>query len=131
MTTTQILLYAGIVIALLYYAKQAIQRSRMKQYSASEVAKKLKDSSVLLLDVRTKNERDRGSIQGSMHIPLGTMVERLNTLEKYKEKEIICFCQSGSRSRTAVSLLTKNGFHAVNMKGGIAEWNYRLIGEKK
>jgi len=124
MTISQIVLYSIIGMMLLIYGKRFIQRARMKEYSASEVSHMLNDDSVLLLDVRTHEERNRGAIQGSLHIPLGDIYDKMKTLEKYRQKEIICYCHSGSRSMTAVAMLQKNGFNAVNMKGGIVGWKY-------
>jgi rhodanese-related sulfurtransferase len=120
----QIVLSAGIILILLFYVRRFIQRAHMKEYSASEVANKLKDDSVLLLDVRTHRERNESAIQGSVHIPLGEIREKLKTLEKHRQKEIICYCHSGRRSSAAVTLLQKNGFNAVNMKGGMIEWKF-------
>jgi len=124
MTITQIVLYASIILLVLLSSKRFLQRARMKEYSASEVAQRLQDTSVLLLDVRTRDERKSSAIQGSIHIPLGELKDKMKTLERYKQKEIICYCHSGSRSSAAVLLLQKNGFHAVNMKGGITGWKY-------
>ena len=45
-------------------------------------------------------------------------------LEKYKNKEIICYCRSGNRSLNSASLLKKHGFNSANMKGGIVTWNF-------
>jgi rhodanese-related sulfurtransferase len=95
----------------------------MKEYSPKQVAGILNDDSVVLLDVRSREERNHQYIKGSMHIPVGEIAQKLNLLEKYKGKEIICYCHSGSRSMAAVSILNKHGFHAANMKGGMIEWN--------
>ena len=45
-------------------------------------------------------------------------------LEKYKSKEIICYCASGSRSVNAGLKLKKAGFTVGNLRGGIASWNF-------
>jgi rhodanese-related sulfurtransferase len=95
----------------------------MKEYTPSQVANKMNDDSVVLLDVRTQDERNQGHIKGSLHIPINHLVEKIKILDKYRVKEIICYCHSGSRSRTATSILQRHGFSAVNMKGGMIEWN--------
>lgn len=79
--------------------------------------------SPVLLDVRTNAERERKSIKGSLHIPLHELGRRMEELEKHKSKEIICYCQSGSRSFSAAARLKKFGFTVANMNGGISEWN--------
>jgi rhodanese-related sulfurtransferase len=127
MTVSQIILYAITALVFLFYVRRLIQKLHMKQYSPKQVAELVKQQSVILLDVRTLEERNHRHIKGSLHIPLNDLVEKLSLLEKHRDKEIVCYCHSGSRSFTAAAILIKNGFNAVNMKGGIAEWNYQNL----
>jgi len=93
-----------------------------KDYSASEAADKHRAGGAVLLDVRTDAERSASHIPGSIHIPLHELKGRMKELEKYRGREIICYCRSGNRSRTAVSMLSAAGFDAANMSGGIMRW---------
>ncbi len=122
MTTPQIILYVFILLAVALYIRRRLQLRGLKSYSPQEAAERMKQSAVLL-DVRTDPERERNSIKGSIHIPLHQLAGRLNELAKYKSKEIICYCQSGSRSMSAAARLKKLGFTSANMSGGISEWN--------
>ena len=124
MTVSQIFLYAITALVLLLSIRRLIQKARMKEYSPGQVAELLGSDSVVLLDVRTREERSRQHIEGSLHIPINELANKLNSLEKHRQKEIICYCHSGSRSLAAAALLHKHGFTASNMKGGICEWNY-------
>jgi rhodanese-related sulfurtransferase len=99
----------------------------MKEYTPRQVAGLISDDSVILLDVRTTQERSQQHIKGSLHIPLNELLDRLKVLEQYRGKEIICYCRSGSRSISAAAMLQKQGFRAVNMRGGIVEWNYQNL----
>jgi rhodanese-related sulfurtransferase len=123
MAASQILLYVIAALVLLFYIRRWMQKAHMKEYSASEVSERMNDDSVVLLDVRTPQERNHKHIKGSLHIPLNELSQKLKMLEKYRQKEIICYCHSGSRSFITTNLLTKNGFQAANMKGGMIEWN--------
>ena len=127
MTASSIIVSVIIALLILFYAKRFILRIHMNEYSASEVAEKLHDTSIVLLDVRSNEERNQSAIPGSLHIPLGNIPEKLKILEKHKQKEIICYCRSGSRSMKAALILQKNGFQAANMKGGMIEWNSRKL----
>lgn len=69
----------------------------------------------LVLDVRRADERAKGSIPGSMHIPLDELRGRLGELPK--DKEIIASCQSGQRSYFACRLLAQHGFKVRNLAG--------------
>jgi rhodanese-related sulfurtransferase len=48
----------------------------------------------------------------------------MKELEKYRSREIICYCASGSRSVNAALKLKKAGFKAGNLRGGIGKWNF-------
>jgi rhodanese-related sulfurtransferase len=82
-------------------------------------------STVLLLDVRTPEEynNDLGHVAGAMLIPVQELEKRMNELEPYKRKMIIAICRSGNRSGKAADLLTRHGFTAMNMAGGMIRWN--------
>ena len=123
MTVNQILIYAASVCILYLMIKRVIQRARMKEYSPKQVAEMLHDDSVVLLDVRSREERNHQHIKGSLHIPVHEIAQSVKSLEQYRGKEIICYCHSGSRSLTAASILIKHGFAAANMKGGMVAWN--------
>ncbi len=66
-----------------------------------------------LVDVRTPGEFSAGSVKGAVNIPLGNLPSQLS---KFKNRKgIIVFCQSGSRSGRAKSILEQNGFqHVIN-----------------
>jgi rhodanese-related sulfurtransferase len=83
------------------------------------------DSTVLLLDVRTPEEynNDLGHVAATMLIPVQELEKRMNELEPYKGKTIIAICRSGNRSGKAAELLTRHGFTAMNMEGGMIRWN--------
>ena len=95
----------------------------MKEYSALEVQKLLALNSIVLLDVRSSEERGDQHIKGSIHIPVNMLTSKMNSLQQYREKEIVCYCHSGSRSAVAAMMLMSNGYQAANMKGGIIAWN--------
>lgn len=123
MTNEQIFFYLGLGIIAFIYLRKSLLARELQHYSASEITNRLKTGSILL-DVRTAGERSSQSISGSLHIPLHELGSRMNDLEKYRSKEIICYCASGNRSVNAAIKLKKAGFQAANLKGGIASWNF-------
>jgi rhodanese-related sulfurtransferase len=127
MTASQIILYAIAALVFLVYVRRLIQKASMKEYSPKQVADLLVQTSIVMLDVRTNQERNQNHIKGSVHIPINDLMSKIDKLEKYRDQEIICYCHSGSRSFTAAALLLKNGFKAANMKGGIAAWNFQNL----
>lgn len=126
MTTEQILLYALIVLVIFYVVRKYLQIKSIKHYSAQELSDKLKkDRNLLILDVRTAQERKRDKIKGSFHVPLFEINSNNNELKRFEGKEIVCYCQTGSRSLSAAAKLKKYGFNAANLRGGMMRWNSR------
>lgn len=82
------------------------------------------DSTIVLLDVRTRGEFDGelGHLKGAVLIPIQELSDRLSELQQFKPRTIIAYCHSGRRSATATSLLVSKGFHALNMEGGMLKW---------
>ncbi len=71
-----------------------------------------------LLDVRTQAERDAFYIK-SIHIPLDELPERYTEIAD--NKDLLVFCKSGVRSKTAINILQNNRFkkELVSLKGGL------------
>jgi phage shock protein E len=75
--------------------------------------KALMDSGAVVVDVRTGPEFDRGHVKGALNIPLDRIAGRAAEF-KTKNQVVICCCQSGMRSGSAVSILKKSGVTAYN-----------------
>jgi rhodanese-related sulfurtransferase len=121
----QVFWYAAGGLLVFLFVRRTLRMRALKQNTPSEIEARLKSKEgLLLLDVRSDAERQSGSIRGSLHIPIASLRSRMKELEQYKSREIVCYCASGSRSASAALLLTKNGFNAGNMRGGMVEWNF-------
>jgi rhodanese-related sulfurtransferase len=95
-----------------------------------EVQEKLKNGQrPFLLDVRERNEMREGYISGAKLIPLGQLASRMKELPK--DREIVCVCRSGNRSRSAAKKLIAAGYSASNMKGGMLAWGWSKLPVKK
>lgn len=95
-----------------------------------------KSQSLFLVDVRTKEEFDRGFIPGSIHVPVDT-VETAFALDadEFKAKygvakpsvdapELVFHCQMGRRGQAATDKALALGFlSARNYAGGYKEWS--------
>jgi phage shock protein E len=98
--------------------------------NATELSEKLKNGKrPLVVDVRQPDEYRGGHIAGSKLIPLGELGKRTHELPK--DKEIICVCASGSRSRSATKFLVAAGYNALDMKGGMLMWQRAQLPVKK
>ncbi len=75
------------------------------------------DDNVTLLDVRTIPEYKEGHLRDATLIPLDKLEENLAKIPK--DKKILVYCRSGSRSIGASRILKRHGYTPVNIKGGI------------
>jgi rhodanese-related sulfurtransferase len=70
-----------------------------------------------LIDVRTQQEHQAGTLKGAVNIPLDELRNR--TAEIDPNEPIVAFCQVGLRGYIAQRMLSQLGFTQVkNLKGG-------------
>ena len=93
-----------------------IAKGTLKQWHLEDMDKISRDKSVVLLDVRTVGEFNRGHMDGFKNIPVDELRERINEIEKGKPVYLIC--QSGLRSYIASRILEGNGYETYNFSGG-------------
>lgn len=74
----------------------------------------------VILDVREDDEWVHGHIEGATHIPMGQIPGRLDDLPE--ADPLYVTCRSGGRSARVAAWLNANGFDAVNVAGGMGEW---------
>lgn len=81
--------------------------------------------SVQLIDVRTDEEFELGSIPGARHIDLNQLRERLD--EVARDKPVVLFCQVGLRGYLAWRILQQAGFSEIfNLSGGYKTWAWAV-----
>jgi rhodanese-related sulfurtransferase len=74
----------------------------------------------VLLDVREQDEWDAGHAPQAVHIPLGDLPERVGELPE--GDRVVVVCRSGARSARATAWLVQGGYDAVNLDGGMLDW---------
>ncbi len=78
-----------------------------------------------LLDVREDQEVDTCAIEGSLHIAMSELMERLEELPK--DQPLVVMCHVGGRSSQVVQWMHANGFeNALNLTGGISAWSAEI-----
>lgn len=84
--------------------------------SCSTGQEKLKiDKDAFLVDVRTPEEFQAGTVKGAVNIPLDELENRIAEFEG--KGQIVVFCRSGSRSSQAKSILDRHGIPNVTDGG--------------
>ncbi len=74
-----------------------------------------------LIDVRTDEEFAKAHIPGARHIELNDVAARAEEIER--ERPVILYCESGSRSAMARDALREAGWDARVLEGGIEAWS--------
>lgn len=85
-----------------------------------EQAARLIERGALLLDVREDHEWQAGHAPEAVHMPMGTVADRVGELPE--DRTILCICHVGGRSAAVASALVRAGWDAVNVGGGMEAW---------
>jgi len=104
-------------------APQEQRGSIVGEITPAELAERIaRGDDFELLDVREPYEWAIARLPGARHVPLGTLPDRLGTLDP--ARETIVYCKSGMRSMAAAAQLAAAGFDKVaNLAGGISRWS--------
>lgn len=78
----------------------------------SELDLIISKNNYIVIDVRTKEEYDTGHVKGSINIPYDEITE---DTELDKDKTILLYCRSGSRSSKAYTVLKEAGYDVYDM----------------
>ena len=99
------------------------EESTYRQINAEEAVTLMeKESSYIILDVRTAQEYSEKHIPGAINIPNETIgTEDIPELPD-KEQLILVYCRNGNRSKQASEKLVKLGYTNIVEFGGINGW---------
>jgi rhodanese-related sulfurtransferase len=87
-----------------------------------ELAARLKDGSVVVLDVRPEREFTAGHIAGARSVPMSELRKHLKALPS--DSEVVAYCRGPYcvYADDAVRELTRRGFKAARLQDGFPEW---------
>lgn len=90
--------------------------------SRDELAARLTQGSVTILDVRPADEFAMGHIPGARNVSLPSLERMMSTLDP--GTEIVAYCRGPYciYAHQAVAALRKQGFNARRLDGGLPEW---------
>ncbi len=98
--------------------KEILYRSfENKEISYKKMNEIMKNGTTYLIDVRSKQEYNKGHLDGAINIPVFDIEREIQNLVKNKSVSIIVYCSSGGRSRQAKEILDRLGYENVyNLK---------------
>jgi rhodanese-related sulfurtransferase len=75
---------------------------------------------IQLVDVREQSEYDAGHVPGSLHIPMSSIAERSDEIDR--DRPVAFICLMGARSAMVTNHFRQQGLDAYNVSGGFARW---------
>ena len=97
-----------------------------RSISPQEALQLVKENQVLILDVRTPIENAHSRIKNSLLIPLDQLDSRVHEIPR--DKPVLVYCRSGSRSLFASQILERHGFREVlNLRDGIQDCPFECL----
>jgi rhodanese-related sulfurtransferase len=117
-------LVSGAVLAAVALAVYEV-RARLQAFAALSAmqAVRLMNQGALVLDLRSKESFEAGHIGEARNVPAADLEAQVDSLKKWRDKNVITYDDSGSGGAGAARTLTKLGFTKVfNLDGGLNAW---------
>jgi len=115
---------AGAVLAAVAVAFYEI-RERVQAFAGLSAAQtvRLMNQGALVIDLRGKEAYDAGHIGDARHVPAADLEAQAESLKKWRDKNVITYCDSGTSGASGARTLMKLGFTKVfNLQGGLNAW---------
>jgi rhodanese-related sulfurtransferase len=113
----------ALALAIAVLVNEFLERARNAGAISAAQAVLMMNQGALLLDVRAKDVYDAGHIGDARNVAEGELESSADSFKKWREKNIIVYCDSGMRSAAAARTLLKLGFAKVhNLAGGLDAW---------
>lgn len=102
------------------YSRVASGVPALSPFAATQLLNK---GEAIVIDVRDEKDYKSGHVLNARNLPVGSLDKRLIEVEKFKEKEIVLYCDNGMRASRAASKMKKDGFLKLHsIAGGMAAW---------
>ncbi len=97
-------------------------RDALEAVDASDLLERLRDGSVVVLDVRPEEEYRAGHIPGALSVPVDALEAALKSLPR--DREIVAYCRGPYCvfSDEAVAFLKARGYRARRLRQGLPDW---------
>lgn len=98
------------------------RRDDMEPVSREELAGRMREGLVTVIDVRPADEFALSHLPGAVNVPLAELESRLPALQA--DREIVAYCRGPwcVMSFEAVAELRRRGFNARRLEDGLPEW---------
>src|SRR5665213_2240981 len=100
-------------------------RARVQAFAALSAtqAVRLMNQGALVIDLRSKELYDAGHIVDARNVPVAELESQADQLKKWRDRNVITYCDTGINGASAARSLVKLGFSKVfNLQGGLNAW---------
>ena len=101
-------------------AEQAQEETELAPEKAAAL---LRSGAAEAIDVRRPYEWEAGRIEGARHIEVNELTGEAESIPR--DRPILFYCRSGSRSALAAAAFRQAGWDAYNLEGGLRAWAER------
>ena len=108
-----------LFLALAVFVVLSMVLKRLFQVSP-EKARELLASGALVIDVCTTREFSARHVKGARNIPLDQLRKRIGKIAPDRNRPLLVYCHSGSRSAFACRILTGLGYKEVHNLGSFS-----------
>ena len=122
-----------LAIVLLSGCTATVEEDKIEyiKITAKEAKEIMDTEKVIVLDVRTPEEYEEEHIEGAILIPDYDLENLSDSKLTDKDGKILVYCRSGNRSKAATKVLIDMGYTNVKDFGGIMNWPYETVKDRK
>lgn len=114
---------AAVVAAVLVVIFEVRERVNAFAALSAQQAVRLMNQGALVIDLRAKESYEAGHIGDARNVPVRELVSQADSLKKWRDKNVITYCDTGADGAGAARTLMKLGFTKVsNLQGGLSAW---------
>ena len=95
------------------------KKATVQSVTCEEKTKLVSEENAILIDVRSASEYNLNHLDGAINIDNQVIGDTIESQVPEKDKKIIVYCQSGTRSKAAADTLIQKGYTNVYDLGSI------------
>ncbi len=123
----RIMLFLAAILLVLTGCGGSKGENTYQQISQEEAKSRMDTRNLVVLDVREQEEYDTGHIPGAVLLPVGMIsADTAAAVIPETDTEVLVYCRSGNRSKTAAQTLADLGYTNIYEFGGINTWPYEV-----
>lgn len=118
--------FAGLTVVFVLIIMNEIKTVKQKAFliSSAKALQLSNNDEAIFVDIRDADTFKRSHIPSAIHIPSDQLSTKLADGTRFKDKVIVLYCDSGTRSTETVEKLRKElpNLNIFSLQGGVNSW---------